>query len=57
VIFSTLKNELQLFDRWRVSVKECENPFAWWLGHETQFPNMVFFANQVFGIAWFQNGT
>jgi hypothetical protein len=43
MIFSTLKNELQLFNFWRVNVKECENPLAWWEGHGIQFPNVVFF--------------
>jgi hypothetical protein len=54
MIFSTLKNELQLFNFWRVNVKECENPLAWWEGHGIQFPNVVFFASQVFEIVWFQ---
>jgi hypothetical protein len=45
--------ELSLFQRLVIPPLMCANPLAWWKTHESQFPNVGFFAKQIFGILGF----
>jgi hypothetical protein len=40
-----------LFKRLYVILITCVDPLAWWWIHETQFPNVSFFAKQILGIS------
>jgi hypothetical protein len=42
--------ELSLLGRLSISLATCVDPLAWWWIHETQFPNVSFFAKQILGI-------
>ncbi len=42
--------ELSLLGRLFISPATCVNPLVWWWIHETQFPNVSFFAKQILGI-------
>jgi hypothetical protein len=42
--------ELSLFKKLFVSPTTCVDPLVWWRIHETQFPNVNFFAKQILRI-------
>jgi hypothetical protein len=42
--------ELSLLGRLSISPATCVDPLAWWWIHETQFPNVSFFAKQILRI-------
>jgi hypothetical protein len=43
-----------MFKRLQVDVKDIKCPFEWWAKHESLFPTMVVFTNQIFNIMSFQ---
>jgi hypothetical protein len=46
-----ITRELSLFKRLFIHSSACAHPLAWWWMHEGQFPNVGFFAKQIFGIS------
>jgi hypothetical protein len=46
--------KLFLFWRLVISPPMCANPLVWWKTHEGQFPNVDFFAKQVFKFSSFK---
>jgi len=46
----------KLFLFWRLAIPPpmCVDPLVWWKTHESQFPNVDFFAKQVLGFSGFK---
>jgi hypothetical protein len=45
----SIKAKLLFFKRTVVPI-DLSNPFTWWVKHEQQFANLIYFARQVMGI-------
>jgi hypothetical protein len=43
-------NELHMFKKFQVDVKDIKHPLEWWAKHESLFLTMVFRACQILGI-------